>query len=219
MKENTPNFIKALSRGPNFVARKFNGYLINGYRFHTRRRDVRRKTQNSGVTLMALTTSFASSKDDHPITTHVSYYGRINDMFELDYYGYGKVVVFGCDWFEAQEDMFGLTYVHFNKRCYHDEPFILASQAHQCFYIQDPFEENKHYVMKTLPRDLFSMSDEPVSNAQEFYIHESSTHSTSCVMANDYGGIDLVRSDIPETIIDMATTLSAEIEEEDSDFD
>ena len=58
--ENVPDLIKQLSRGPNSVAKRYSGYLINRYRYHVRQRDERRKTQNSGVTLIASTTSFAS---------------------------------------------------------------------------------------------------------------------------------------------------------------
>ncbi|GAB2284221.1 hypothetical protein Dimus_018687 [Dionaea muscipula] len=56
-----------LAKGPNPVATKYGGYVINGYRFHTRMHDARCKTQNSGVTLNALTSSFASSKDQNPV--------------------------------------------------------------------------------------------------------------------------------------------------------
>ena len=63
LQEDVPDLIKQLSRGPNSVAKRYSGSLINGYRFHVRQRDTRRKTQNSGVTLIASTTSFASSKD------------------------------------------------------------------------------------------------------------------------------------------------------------
>ena len=45
-----PFWLKELSRGPSSVARRFSGYVINGYRFHTVEREARRKTQNSGVT-------------------------------------------------------------------------------------------------------------------------------------------------------------------------
>ncbi|MED6162253.1 hypothetical protein PIB30_068636 [Stylosanthes scabra] len=62
--------------------------------FHTRQCNARRKTQNSSVTLEALTTSYASAKDKNLVEAKVTYYGRIADMFELDYYGQFKVVLF-----------------------------------------------------------------------------------------------------------------------------
>ena len=61
MQEGVPHRVKHLARGPNNVARRSAGYIINGYKFHTRRRDAKHKTQNSGVTLVSITQSFASS--------------------------------------------------------------------------------------------------------------------------------------------------------------
>ena len=74
-----------LSKGPNPVAIKYKGYFINGFRFHTRKRDARCKTQNSGVTLQALTPSFASARDQNPIVGDVTYYGAIDEIFAIDY--------------------------------------------------------------------------------------------------------------------------------------
>ncbi|KAL4373515.1 hypothetical protein AHAS_Ahas05G0089500 [Arachis hypogaea] len=129
MKKDVPGWAKGLARGPNRVAKRFSGFVINGYRFHTRHRDARHKTQNSGVTLEALTPSFASVKDKNPIEAKVTYYGRIVDMFELDYYGQFKVFLFKCEWYTVAKDYFGLSYVYFSKKCYEEEPFVLASQV------------------------------------------------------------------------------------------
>ena len=56
------DYIFWLSKGPNPVATRYTGYFINGYRFHTKKRDARCKTQNSGVTLQALMNTKLSSK-------------------------------------------------------------------------------------------------------------------------------------------------------------
>ncbi|KAH0721554.1 hypothetical protein KY284_006584 [Solanum tuberosum] len=96
--------------------------------------------------------------------------------FDLDYYGHFKVVQFKCDWYEVENDTYGLTYVYFNKRCSQEEPFVLGSQVHQCFYVQDPYDQDRHYVMKTVLRYLFNM---------------------------DNGEVLLTRTDVPETIIDV----------------
>nr|XP_025670299.1 uncharacterized protein LOC112770094 [Arachis hypogaea] len=204
MRQNVPDWIKELSRGPNKIAKRYSGYFINGYRFHTRQREARRKTQNSGVTLVALTTSFASAKDPNPIRAKVSYYGRINDIIELDYFGNFKVVLFRCDWYETQEDGYGSSYVQFNKKCYQEEPFVLACQVHQCFYVQDPFDQNKHYVMKSIPRDLFSIGDEADVDPQAIYEKEPSDHSMGPSIPNDNGEIDLIRGDLHEVVIDAS---------------
>jgi len=203
LQEDVPDLIKQLSRGPNSVAKRYFGYLINGYRFHVRQRDARRKTQNSGVTLVASTTSFASSKDKNPIAADLTYYGRIVDIVELDYYGHFKVVLFKCDWYEVENDTYGLTYVYFNKRCSQEEPFVLGSQVHQCFYVQDPYDQDRHYVMKTVPRDLFNMSDEFESDLPQSYENELSEHLMGPSIPEDDGEVTLVRTDVPETVIDV----------------
>jgi len=66
LKDDVSCQIREFSRGPNNVAKRFLGNLINGYRFHTMKRDAKHKTQNSGVTLVSLTSSFTSTKDDNP---------------------------------------------------------------------------------------------------------------------------------------------------------
>ncbi|XP_075095301.1 uncharacterized protein LOC142173579 [Nicotiana tabacum] len=222
MHTDVPDFIKQLSRGPNSIAKRYSGYLINGYRFHKRQHDARRTTQNSGVTLVALTTSFASSKDKNPVDANLTYYGRIIDIIELDYFGHFKVVLFKCDWYEAEEDTYGLTYVYFNKKCYQEEPFLLASQAHQYFYVQDPHDQDKHYVMNTVPRDLFNISDQFKSDAPYCYENGSYEHPMSPSIPNDEGEVVLIRSDVPATIIyvppERFCAQEVEIESED-EFD
>ncbi|KAH0733048.1 hypothetical protein KY289_004236 [Solanum tuberosum] len=138
-------------------------------------RDARRKTQNSGVTLVASTTSFASSKDKNPIAADLTYYGRIVDIVELDYYGHFKVVLF------------------------------------------------KHYVMKTVPRDLFNMGDEVESNLPQSYENEPSEHLMGPSIPKDNGEVLLTRTEVPETIIDVPSEefviqqLEVEYEEEFED--
>ena len=60
------------------------------------------------------------------------------------------------------EDKFGLTLVNFKHLLYKtehasNEPFILASQAQQVFYVQDPTEEDWNVVIKMKPRDLYGL--------------------------------------------------------------
>ncbi|XP_056689286.1 uncharacterized protein [Spinacia oleracea] len=59
--------VKWLSKGPSFVAKRYTGYSVNGYHFHTMKRDANSVSQNHGVTLTALTPSFSSSKYENPI--------------------------------------------------------------------------------------------------------------------------------------------------------
>ncbi|KAF7801171.1 hypothetical protein G2W53_044889 [Senna tora] len=201
MNDDISDFVKGLSRGPNTVAKKFFEYVISGYRFRTRMRDARCKTQNSGVIVEAITRSFASSKDERPRKDSLTYYGAITDIIELNYYELCKYVLFKCDWFEVKEDNYGMKFVHFHKRCYQEDPFVLATQVHQCFYVRGHLEENRYYVMKRVPRDLFNMGDQS-DGGQEFHWGEPSDSSSNPTLPVDDGKVDLVRTDVPATIID-----------------
>ncbi|XP_058746586.1 uncharacterized protein LOC131619515 [Vicia villosa] len=206
--DDVPLQLEKLSRGPNFVAKRYPGYVINGYRFHTRKRDTNRKTQNSGVTLVSLTSSFASSKDGNPRTEPITYYGTIVDIIELYYYGNFNFVLFKCDWFEVEKDKYGLTCVRFNKKIYQNDPFVLPSQVHQCYYVQDPFDPNRHYALQTVPRDFFNIADP--SNLQA----ESGENS------DGDGELNWVREDIPATIAETPYEMNeAESDGEDFDYD
>ncbi|WMV19242.1 hypothetical protein MTR67_012627 [Solanum verrucosum] len=67
--------------------------------------------------------------------------------------------------------------------------------------LEDPYDDDKHYVMKIVPRDLFSMSDEAESDVPQSYINEPYDHSMCPSIPEDNSEVDLVRSDIPATVI------------------
>jgi len=126
--------------------------------------NAKHKTQNSGVTLVSRTSSFTSAKDDNPKDEPITYYGAIKDIFESDYYGNFKFVMFKSDWFEVEEDKYGLTSVYFNKKVYQNDPFVLAFQVQQCFYIKDLLYVNRHHTLKKVPRDLFNTCEQCVQS-------------------------------------------------------
>nr|CAD1844059.1 unnamed protein product [Ananas comosus var. bracteatus] len=150
---NCPEEIIAIARGPNNVAKRYSGFVINGFRFHTKNHEKLRKTQNSGVMVEA------EGQDS---------YGKLTDIFELDYYGSFKVVFFRCEWVDIRsprgmkKDTNGFVLVNFSKLMHtgqllKDDPFIFSSQAKQVFYIQDVKNEEWSYVLITKPRDLYDM--------------------------------------------------------------
>lgn len=117
------------------------------------KRDANSVTQNFGVTLTALTHSFASTKDQNPIVGDVIYYGSIQDIIEISYHGQFSVVLFKCVWFHSENDE-ELIMVNMNRTIFKDEPFILASQAHQVFFVENLNREGWHYAVKVPPREL-----------------------------------------------------------------
>ncbi|CAK8541771.1 unnamed protein product [Lathyrus sativus] len=119
------------------------GYIINKYTFYTKEHDHQSTMPNSGVTLVVEYVHISSSKDRNLAFSKLSYFGVIECIWELDYSCF-QVLVFGCKWVDKHNGLQvdpGFMKVDLNKVRYKDEPFILASQAHQVFYVTDPADE------------------------------------------------------------------------------
>lgn len=164
--ENISEQLDILSLGPSRYCFSYKGYIVNGFRFHTKDHEIRRKTQNSGVFVSAETTSFSSARDVNPVTGVVGYYGVLEDIVELVYSNENRIILFKCGWWDVmsrlgmKKDEYGFTTVNFTRTLAANEPFILASQAQQIFYLQDNMDENWRVVLKTQPRDLYDMGSE-----------------------------------------------------------
>lgn len=59
--------LRTLAFGPSKWARRYKAYIFNGTRFHTKSRELKRKTQNSGISTTSKTRSYASRKDNNPV--------------------------------------------------------------------------------------------------------------------------------------------------------
>ncbi|CAN6676733.1 unnamed protein product [Malus baccata var. baccata] len=165
--------IITLANGPDQFARRYKGYVINGSKFRTKESEKSRTTQNSGVVSKADTMSYATVKDKRPCSGDVTYYGVLKDVVEIRYTNALKFVLFKCDWVDAiggmKEDEFRFTLVNFNHLLYKDnvvgdEPFILARDAKQVCYIQDPIDSDWHVVVNVTVRDLFDMRSKDSSH-------------------------------------------------------
>lgn len=204
------------AKGPLPAAKKYTGYVINGFRFHTRKRDMRCTTQNSGVFLTALTTSFASSKDQNPVVGEVSYYGAIEEIIEVDYWGALAVVLFKCRWYQKDKDFCGLTRVNFNKLHHKNDPFVLATQVEQVFYIQDCTEHNLYYVVKKSPSEY--VDKELESDALE-EVSGPTMHETNVKLNLENQSDDVMwyRDDLPMQQVRVTPLEHAESDEEYSE--
>ena len=145
-----------ISRGPTPNVIKFSSYLINGTLFNTRERDNNKNTQNSGVSLVAKSVQVSSSKDRNPVECDMTFYGVINEIWELDYIT-TRLPVFFCDWVKSDTGViykdFGFTLVNLNRIGHKSDRFILASQAKQVFYVNDPSDSQWSVVLQTQTRD------------------------------------------------------------------
>ena len=77
--------LKWIAHSPSHYVSKYNGYIINASRYHTKERDELHITQNNGVSVVASTMQIPSAKDKNPIFGELSFYGVITEIWDLDY--------------------------------------------------------------------------------------------------------------------------------------
>ena len=141
-----------LARQPSWHILTCKGYEINGNTFYIVAQDKRSTNQNSGVRIDAT----------DPSGNKQTYYGRIEEIWELDYASHFKVPLFKCQWVKttgggvAVDNQYGMTTVDLNNIGYKGEPFVLAKDVTQVFYVKD---------MSTKPKrgknDNHPINDEP----------------------------------------------------------
>jgi len=93
-------------------------------------------------------------------------YGVLTKIIQLIYPQGKSVLLFRCDWVDlihgVKRDEYGFTLVNLKAHWRTSEPFVLASQAVQVFYILKSKDKHWHVVIVTKPRDLFGIEDESV---------------------------------------------------------
>jgi len=75
----------------------------------------------------------------------MTYYGLIQEIWGVDYTMF-TIPLFKYKWVYNKSgvkmDEWGMTLIDFQKVGYRDEPFIIAQQASQVFYVKDPTFEH-----------------------------------------------------------------------------
>jgi len=106
--------------------------IVNGVRFRCKERDDKFKTQCSGV----CTGGDYESSD-------ITYYGVQIKILELDFIYQRMVFMFRCKWYNTDPKgkrivvNNNLTSLDITSNWYAEDPFILATQAQQVFYLND----------------------------------------------------------------------------------
>nr|GEX07048.1 hypothetical protein [Tanacetum cinerariifolium] len=139
-----------LGSGPIMVV-KYQGYVINGYTFYKKEQDDKSTLQNSGVTLIALTTELSTvNREERSKNAKKAYYGVIQEIWELRYNS-TIIPLFKCKWVDNEKgvdvDEDGFTTINLSTNSYKSKPFILVNLATQAFYVKDPNDQRLHVIL------------------------------------------------------------------------
>lgn len=200
--------LKSLASGPDKSVTRYTSCSIRGIRFHTRDRDMNRRTQNSGVVV----------RGEHQ-GEDIDFYGVVRDIIELSYLGGNRVLLFKCDWWDLsktkgmQKDEHKFISVNVTNTWYKDEPFSLACQADQVFYLKDvKFGNNWRVVERAQPRGNYDVpmeeaEDDDELGTEEPYQQEEAHEEVYPVEVDDVEAV-LRRDDMDMTPVDMNVELS-----------
>jgi hypothetical protein len=115
--------LQILTSGPSTTIHTNTSYEINGYTFYTRAQDNKKTNQNSGVR------TDAYDCDDNRET----YYGFIEEIWELEYRKFLKVPLFRCQWIRLPDGVkinkYDMTNVNFRFLSYREQPFVLVKDV------------------------------------------------------------------------------------------
>ena len=141
--------------------------------------------QNSGVTLRAESQYFANVHDDNPCVASIPYFGFIDEIWELNYVKF-IICVFKWKWVDSntgvRTDDVGFTLVDLKKLAYQNDPFIMAEQSKQVFYVQDPCEERWSMVLHEKTIGVNVEDDDSYMNT---YVSPLSTQITPNIVGEE----------------------------------
>ncbi|XP_052147318.1 uncharacterized protein LOC127766269 [Oryza glaberrima] len=130
------NDLRRLSRGFGLKVKSYVIYEVNGYKFRSE------KYEKSKGNLTTVNTGVLAVGIDDNTGKELEYYGIIMDIIELKFDGDEnfKLVLFDCHWFHPVNgvrhlEKFGLVEVAHASCNPADEPFVLASQVSQVYYV------------------------------------------------------------------------------------
>ncbi|KAM6543801.1 hypothetical protein CsatB_008248 [Cannabis sativa] len=184
-----------------------NGCVVNGVRFIASKRDQKRKTQNSGVTVAG--------------TEGFNYYGTLEDVITISYTGAYTVTLFECKWYNTNPlrkktiTENNITSINTRGYWYQDEPYILANQAKQVFYLEDPLRGRDWKVVEDIShRQIWDIND----NEDETDVDVvSDSNSANFVLTVDLGEL-IMQSNEPPVIVESSDQLvDSEIENNELD--
>ncbi|KAL4037167.1 hypothetical protein IC575_000754 [Cucumis melo] len=201
------NTIRWLAHGPNCGVMTYEGYMVNGCSYHTKSRGDNRTVQNSGIMLVATTMQVSSAKDKNPVIGDMSFYGIIEDIWEVSYNTF-NTVLFKCKWVENKNgvriDDLHFTLVDLSRIGHSSDSFIIATHGQQVFYVSDPVDPRWSVVVRPPQKDFpYKCANDDLGDMLPHYPPVSKWNSTTNI---DESGDAYTRLDCEGTwisIVDM----------------
>ena len=124
--------LSLLTLGSKRKVKCYNRYFVNGYVFHTEEYGYGKKIYNNGVCVKG--SSYSEFE--------VGYYGKLEEVFELQYHNEQNIVfLFKCNWYDATDrgikvdPYYGVVEIKSKARLRNvNNVFIFAKQCHQVYY-------------------------------------------------------------------------------------
>ncbi|GJX35864.1 putative transposase-associated domain-containing protein [Tanacetum coccineum] len=163
------------------------------------------KESNSGVSVEAIDLHISKKVET---TRQAFYYGVLQEICVLDY-RFRQIPLFKCDWVNhraggaKRNTTLRYTLVDLNNLGHKGNPFILASQARQVFYVKDQIDKKLSIVFKTPPKNYKDTYDE-VDEEFSTVIHQ---HNDNILLRIDRRDLsnesrnDYYRTDCGEIIV------------------
>ncbi|CAH9102237.1 unnamed protein product [Cuscuta epithymum] len=206
--QNFTSSLVELSQWPKKKAKAYGGSYANGYKFHTREYGEGKRTSNWGVCVLGETSGDG----------HYDFYGMVDEIFVLRYKN-NEVTIFKGTWFDPTNgvrihEALGVIDVRHTSRLHPEDPFIMASQAQQVYYLTYPTERLSDWltVIKTKPRHKIQglSNHEPINPFDEDADQED-------IVAEDALVLDDPGLDASGLLLDFETTAEIVIPGEDDD--
>jgi hypothetical protein len=149
------NQLFGLAMGPSTSVKCYNGYYVNGFKFHTQSYGCFKKTMNSGVCVKG--SCYDDNKHD--------YYGMLKEVVRLKYLrSKCKLFLFKCNWYDTKRGIRvhrsnGLVEIKHTSRLHGNEDFVLAQQCQQVYYTYPPDNKSSEWwtIIKTTARSCYNV--------------------------------------------------------------
>ncbi|CAH9127368.1 unnamed protein product [Cuscuta epithymum] len=213
----------SLACAPHRCVRKYSGCIVNGVRFLTKDRDSHRKTQNSGIVV----------EGNHGEEI-IDFYGVLVEIVQLDYVKDRHVTIFKYDWFDLGKRKERIrkegyiTSIKVTKTWYENDSYILADQAKQVLYMNDPklgrdwrvvqpFQHRHIYDVPERQDEVINVDDD--SSMEDEVYQEIEINDTFEVIQNDIQSLhreDIQSEDDEETFISNESVVSRAVDIDDA---